>query len=218
MEAADLSAIAGDDVELALGTPCPFHQPDAQDDTLPTRPRRGPRGPCRASHLPRRADVPDVGPGHQADLCHRDGQHAPVRRGAHAVRLPGATPHGEPRPEARPGLAHVALQVVGCRCQGRAIRHVAGLGARALAHRPRRSAAPDAPGPDGRLQPRDRRARRHLRDRDPAALQGQHRVREVAAAGEGQARHDLGRRCRRAGRRTTGRRTRRRSPRRGWTR
>ena len=101
----------------------------------PRRPRRA--SPCPPRGARRRV----VRSEHRAHLAARHGQLARAAARAGALRLHRAAPHRQPRHSRRERLGDQPVQVVGHRREARAVRHVARLAARRVAHRPRRARA-----------------------------------------------------------------------------
>ena len=84
---------------------------------------------------------------------------------ARAARLDRPAPHRLARTEERAGLAREDVRELGDRREERALRHLARLASRLVAHRPREPARAHARGDDARLQPGHRRQGRHRRAR-----------------------------------------------------
>src|SRR4051812_14700719 len=126
-----------------------------------------------------------------AALATRHGQLARSGASPDTLRFHRAAADGQSRTDSRQRLGHQDVQVLGHRRAPRAVWYLARMEAWRVAHRPRWAANPVPRGNDARVESGDE-GRPRLRGSDrPSQVQGQHGVREVAAAGSRQNRDAL---------------------------
>ena len=144
-----------------------------------------------AAPLSAQTSLPDQRPDASAHLAPRHGQLAGPTARAGAVRFGRTAPHRQPGPPRGERLGHRQVQIVGHRRQARAVRHVARLAPRRVAHRSRRAAHALARRDDARVEPGHEGQAGPRRSDRAAEVQRQHGIREVAAAGARQDRAAL---------------------------